>query len=1168
MEHNTQSSSVRNLPPGKMNNLKKMFETGETKEELEKSQETEGSDDLAKHPKPAPRQKPTLTTKPAITSAKPAFPKGQKPLSVEKNYADPKTFSQLKSNGNKKTEVEGKANLAKLKVSSESTPATPAYAVPKKKLSPTVSRRISALQQGVGSDKENEKVKPPVPPSPVKVGCKPSLNQGDRKSDPAVSGTLTRNRNKSREQIEQEKLRRKSEPNSPKRIINGSDADDEDSLPVVQRMKRFESPQKKPTEGSPVKTQSPKKSPRHHGVRRQNSIGTARELTHSPLHAGVSPFNFSRTNPPLPELPPPSNDHTEGVPPPPKKPPRTHAHDDYIKAKVKKSQEVVMVENDLYEGSTATEKKAAVKAGKDTDKTKAQDKQKDKRVHHVTKPVPKDTTKSHAAKDIHKITTGNVKNKQEEEDTYKSIKDRISLLQRPLSQEDPVQRHPPSRPPPPKQRPFSVASDHMINTSNTNALTRRGRPPPPKRPPVDMLDNLAYESDFTVIHKNDLAPVPESRNIVLSMVDELTERPVQRFPLRKSFSSDDLYNAGLMAGDPVYMDPTETLGFQGDIYEPLMDEEGYAVPNKFVRRGLGKKTSLDPDMMGRGPLAAALKAKFFGFRKIFAADATSSPKQKPVPIQDQDPLKVNKRKMSQIRLKLNQAFAAIQKYVRHRSDPIQEEVEDRQKDWDTVSIDSDCVDVSEIQRRVEYVSSVRARTIKSVRKTNEFLSRIYPQLFEYALVVGLLPKSGVGYKPYVIHKFPETRAYKVGQDGNLLACTNMIDSNVSVPLFCFPDAPEYKPPTGIVASESYSFVLTNIDGERVYGYCRRIQPPDSNLQEVICIISPVDAFNMYNKLLDEIEKRRATSTDLAQELIAASFGRPLPGPGKVVNIRTLDKKGELETLFLNRPSDVRREKVNYECLLSYLGTDKLIKVFSSLMMERRILLCSNSLSILTQTVHALVALLYPFSWQHIYIPILPSDMIDVCASPTPFLIGILTSHLPQVLEQEELLEEVVIVDVDKKQFVRSVGDEATLLPKKLQKALKTAINMCKIDSESETSQWLMVSEAFMRMFIEIMGHFGEHITTQQDGRKVFEKDKFLARVSAKGIRQVLEWFTETQMFEVFMTNQREKTEWGTVDLFMSRLLDFEREDSRDSHKGLGRKMKNFGKAIKTKLGQT
>ena len=38
------------------------------------------------------------------------------------------------------------------------------------------------------------------------------------------------------------------------------------------------------------------------------------------------------------------------------------------------------------------------------------------------------------------------------------------------------------------------------------------------------------------------------------------------------------------------------------------------------------------------------------------------------------------------------------------------------------------------------------------------------------------------------------------------------------------------------------------------------------------------------------------------------------------------------------------------------------------------------------------------------------------------------------------------MDLDSKSVVRSVGDEMTLLPKKVQKALKTAINMCKIDS--------------------------------------------------------------------------------------------------------------------------
>ena len=35
--------------------------------------------------------------------------------------------------------------------------------------------------------------------------------------------------------------------------------------------------------------------------------------------------------------------------------------------------------------------------------------------------------------------------------------------------------------------------------------------------------------------------------------------------------------------------------------------------------------------------------------------------------------------------------------------------------------------------------------------------------------------------------------------------------------------------------------------------------------------------------------------------------------------------------------------MNYESLLLYLGTDKLIKVFSSMLMERRLILCSKSL---------------------------------------------------------------------------------------------------------------------------------------------------------------------------------------------------------------------------------
>lgn len=57
----------------------------------------------------------------------------------------------------------------------------------------------------------------------------------------------------------------------------------------------------------------------------------------------------------------------------------------------------------------------------------------------------------------------------------------------------------------------------------------------------------------------------------------------------------------------------------------------------------------------------------------------------------------------------------------------------------------------------------------------------------------------------------------------------------------------------------------------------------------------------------------------------------------------------------------------------------------------------------------MVAAIYPFTWQHTYIPVLPPAMIDIVCSPTPFLIGLLTSSLP--LLRELPLEEVSSWDV-------------------------------------------------------------------------------------------------------------------------------------------------------------
>ena len=54
------------------------------------------------------------------------------------------------------------------------------------------------------------------------------------------------------------------------------------------------------------------------------------------------------------------------------------------------------------------------------------------------------------------------------------------------------------------------------------------------------------------------------------------------------------------------------------------------------------------------------------------------------------------------------------------------------------------------------------------------------------------------------------------------------------------------------------------------------------------------AFKVYKKfwlqLLDAAENCRHKSLDLARELLSAAFGRPLPEPGNLVQVRTLVRK--------------------------------------------------------------------------------------------------------------------------------------------------------------------------------------------------------------------------------------------------------------------------------------
>lgn len=82
------------------------------------------------------------------------------------------------------------------------------------------------------------------------------------------------------------------------------------------------------------------------------------------------------------------------------------------------------------------------------------------------------------------------------------------------------------------------------------------------------------------------------------------------------------------------------------------------------------------------------------------------------------------------------------------------------------------------------------------------------------------------------------------------------------------------------------------------------------------------------QLLDAAEECRHKSLDLAKELLSAAFGRPLPEPGKVVQVRTLVRK-QVNLAFLYKllksPGSIF-VSVNFDSVIVYMKDIQFILV--------------------------------------------------------------------------------------------------------------------------------------------------------------------------------------------------------------------------------------------------
>ncbi|XP_072223250.1 DENN domain-containing protein 2C isoform X2 [Leuresthes tenuis] len=349
---------------------------------------------------------------------------------------------------------------------------------------------------------------------------------------------------------------------------------------------------------------------------------------------------------------------------------------------------------------------------------------------------------------------------------------------------------------------------------------------------------------------------------------------------------------------------------------------------------------------------------------------------------------------------------------------------------ETSGTESDPEDNTEGSKRSVYIQSTLRRRPGYRTLERDLIQLQQQQLFQIFVVVSLRKGSpGNTYSPEITQQFPKMfeKSSRLSREAE--------DQLRVIPKFCFPDSQDWKPASD-TPSETFSFVLTGEDGSRWFCYCRKILPSGKGkrLPEVHCIVSKLGCFNLFAKILEEVERRREISPPLVYPFMRSVMEAPFPAPGRTVTVKSFLPGSGNEVLTLCRPVDSRLEHVDFDSLLQCLSVGKLLQVFASLLLERRVILIADKLSVLSRCGHAVLALLYPFTWQHTFVPVLPASMLDISCSPTPFLIGVLAPCLPQLLELP--IEEVLIVDLCADKFVVQLGDEDCILPSKLQAALQ------------------------------------------------------------------------------------------------------------------------------------
>lgn len=83
-------------------------------------------------------------------------------------------------------------------------------------------------------------------------------------------------------------------------------------------------------------------------------------------------------------------------------------------------------------------------------------------------------------------------------------------------------------------------------------------------------------------------------------------------------------------------------------------------------------------------------------------------------------------------------------------------------------------------------------------------------------------------------------------------------------------------------------------------------------------------------------------------------------------------------------------------LFKQLGKKNVLMLYCAAMTEHKILFHSSSYSRLSESCRALTSLMFPLRYTHTFVPLLPSSILEILSTPTPFIMGINSNLLNEI----------------------------------------------------------------------------------------------------------------------------------------------------------------------------